>query len=195
VNWLAHTFLSKPQAEYRLGNLLADVVRGADRRGLPECFLEGTKCHRAIDAFTDYHPIVHRSRARLATSFPKVTGILIDIYYDHFLALNWERYSVGSLRGFTEEVYPELRHHRLSLPNQAQEMIEFILREDRFHAYRSIDGIRDSLNGVSRRLAERVGKDFRLADSIAEFDRHFDGLAGDFAEFFPLLQNHVENLC
>jgi acyl carrier protein phosphodiesterase len=161
---------------------------------MPAGFLSGMKCHRAIDAFTDYHPIVHRSRARLAAKFPRITGILIDIYYDHFLALNWESYSDCTLRGFTEMVYPELRNHTLNLPGQAQEMIDFILREDRFHAYRSIDGIRHTLEGVSRRLAQRVGKDFQLADSISEFDRHFDGLAADFAEFFPLLQNHIQSL-
>jgi acyl carrier protein phosphodiesterase len=194
VNWLAHTVLSKPQAEFRLGNLLADVVKGSDRQRMPAGFLEGAMCHRAIDAFTDYHPIVHRSRARLAERFPKVAGILIDIFYDHFLALDWERYSSGTLRGFTETVYPELRNHGLSLPAPAQEMVDFILREDRFHAYRTIDGIRDTLNGVSRRLAHRVGRDFRLADSLPELDRHFDALARDFAEFFPLLQGHVEGL-
>jgi acyl carrier protein phosphodiesterase len=192
VNWLAHTFLSKPKVEFRLGNLLADVMKGTARDGMPEAFLEGVKCHRSIDAFTDYHPIVHRSRARLGDKFPRVTGILIDIFYDHFLALHWERYCEGTLHGFTERVYPELRNHSLPLPERAQEMIDFILIEDRFQSYRTLEGIRDALEGVSFRLSQRIGKDYKLADSIPEFETHFDDLAGDFAEFFPLLRNHVE---
>jgi acyl carrier protein phosphodiesterase len=192
VNWLAHTYLSRPQAEFRLGNLLADVVKGSDRDRMPAAFLEGMKCHRAIDAFTDYHPVVHRSRARLGDYFPRVTGILIDIYYDHFLALRWECHAAGTLRGFTEEVYPELRQHQLPLPARAQEMIDFILSEDRFHSYKTLDGIRDSLESVSFRLSQRLGKEYRLADSLPVFEEHFDALAADFAEFFPQLQAHVE---
>src|SRR5262249_24110257 len=76
---------------FRLGNLLADLVKGRDRASMSPAFLEGVRQHHAIDVFTDAHQTVHRSRARIGGDFPHATGILVDVFYDHFLALDWEQ--------------------------------------------------------------------------------------------------------
>ena len=85
VNWLVHVFLSKPDIEFRLGNLLADLVKGRDRAAMPSLFLEGVRQHQRIDAFTDTHPVVRRSRARIGGDYGHARGILVDVFYDHFL--------------------------------------------------------------------------------------------------------------
>ena len=82
MNWLAHVFLSEQNLEFRLGNLLADIVRGEQRSGMSADFLRGVQCHQAIDSFTDSHPLVRRSRARIGAEQRRFSGVLVDVFYD-----------------------------------------------------------------------------------------------------------------
>ena len=129
MNLLWHALLSGPETEVRLGNLLADFVKGRDRRSMSPAFLEGVRQHQVIDAFTDSHPIVSRSKARIR-DYPHVTGILVDVFYDHFLTLHWERYSPVSLEDFTAGLYAGLKSHPIALPADAQTTLDHMIAED-----------------------------------------------------------------
>jgi acyl carrier protein phosphodiesterase len=191
MNWLAHVTLSKPDAEFRLGNLLADLVKGRDRAGMPAAFLDGVRVHQVIDGFTDSHPVVHQSRARIGPGFRHATGILIDVFYDHFLALDFERYAGEPLAAFTAGVYQQARECTLVLPTEARAALDRMASDDRLNSYATLDGMTATLRRVSLRLMERTGKDFELERGTAELVTHFDGLRNDFAAFFPELQAHV----
>jgi acyl carrier protein phosphodiesterase len=191
VNWLAHAFLSEPDVEFRLGNLLADLVKGRDRAAMSPRFLDGVRRHQAIDSFTDSHPLVHRSRARIGPGYRHVTGILVDVFYDHFLALDWTRYSAESLDVFTARLYADLRAFSITLPEEARAGIDRMIHDDRLGSYRRLEGIEATLRRVSKRLLARTGRDLELEKAVSELLANFDGLGRDFAEFFPLLQAHV----
>lgn len=191
MNWLAHAFLSKPDIEFRLGNLLADLVKGRDRAAMSERFLDGVRQHQKIDVFTDCHPVVHRSRARIRGRYRHVTGILVDVFYDHFLAVDWGRYTAEPLEAFTARLGAEIRAHPIRLPAEAQAAVDRMLSEDRLASYCQIDGVEATLRRVSMRLSARIGKDFELESAVTELQENFDELASDFGEFFPLLQAHV----
>jgi acyl carrier protein phosphodiesterase len=191
---LAHVFLSEPDIEFRLGNLLADLVKGRDRAGMSPGFLRGVKCHQAIDAFTDYHPVVHRSQARISDGYRRFSGILVDVFYDHFLALNWERYSSETLDAFTGRLAAEIRAHPMELPEEARYALGRMLEDNRLTAYRTIEGIEATLHRVSQRLEARIGRAFALEKAVSELQENFEGLGSDFAEFFPLLQAYVGSL-
>jgi acyl carrier protein phosphodiesterase len=191
LNWLAHAFLSKPEIEFRLGNLLADLVKGRDRAAMSAGFVDGVRHHQRIDAFTDGHPTVHRSRARIGGDYRHTTGILVDVFYDHFLALDWDRYSPEPLDAFTARLYADIRAGTTHFPEEAQAALERMIREDRLGSYRRLDGIEASLRRVSLRLAARIGQDLGLERGISELVAHFDEMRADFAEFFPQLQADV----
>jgi acyl carrier protein phosphodiesterase len=191
MNWLAHLFLSEPDVEFQLGNLLADLVKGRDRLGMSPAFLRGTRCHQAIDAFTDFHPVVHRSRARIGAGHGRFAGVLIDVFYDHYLARDWQRYSPEPLESFTARLYAALGEHPIPLPAEARGALQRMIADDRLGSYRRIDGIEESLRRLSLRLSVRFGKLIALEQAIGELTAHYDELGQDFAEFFPLLQAHV----
>jgi acyl carrier protein phosphodiesterase len=191
VNWLAHALLSELHVEFRLGNLLADLVKGRDRDGMPPAFLRGTACHQAIDTFTDSHPIVHRSRARISEEYGHLTGILVDIFYDYFLACDWDRYCPLPLETFARTLYADIRACPLVLEGEARAAIDRMLATDTLGSYRQLDGITGALWRVSQRLTERLGRPFDLQPALAELTGHRDGLGEDFADFFPQLQDHV----
>ncbi|MFO0807691.1 MAG: ACP phosphodiesterase [Gemmataceae bacterium] len=193
MNLLAHALLAGPGAEVCLGNVLADFVKGRDRRTMPPAFREGVRQHQSIDAFTDMHAVVSQSKARIG-GYPHLTGILVDVFYDHFLTLRWDRYSSEPLGDFTARLYATLRSHRLPLPATAQAVVDRIVGDDWLGSYGSIAGVEDTLCRISRSLEARIGRDFRLGEATVELRANFDDLDRDFAEFFPQLQAHVATI-
>src|SRR5687767_1186994 len=140
MNWLAHVLLSEPNTQFRLGNLLADLVRGADREVMSQDFRRGAACHKAIDAFTDAHPDVHRSRARIDTRYRRFSGVLVDIFYDYLLAQRWDEYWAEPLDEFTSAFYSEVRGETLVLPPDARATLERIMKHDLLGQYRELAG-------------------------------------------------------
>ena len=194
MNWLAHVFLSESGVEVRLGNLLADIVKGTDREGMSPEFLRGVRAHQAIDAFTDSHPVVRRSRARVDSSQRRFSGVLVDVFYDHLLATNWERYSATPLAGFTSAFYADVTAHPIALPEPARTALARIVRHDLLGSYVRIEGVERSLQRLSARLAARWNRPFRLEDGVTALRADHGGFEADFIEFFPQLQAHVATL-
>jgi acyl carrier protein phosphodiesterase len=191
MNWLAHTFLSTSHIEFQLGNLLADVVRGEERLAMSAEFQRGAACHKAIDAFTDSHPIVKRSRARVHEEYRRFSGVLMDVFYDYCLAQHWTRYSEQPLAQFTSEFYAAASATFLRLPADAQAMLDRIIRHDSLGSYRTIEGVERALRRISAYLTSRWRKPFMLERSIPSLLAVEADLANDFLEFFPELQSHV----
>lgn len=191
MNWLAHLLLSEPRTPDRLGNLLADLVKGSARRGLPAELQRGLACHRTIDSFTDAHPVFQRSRRRIGPPFERFAGVLIDVFYDHYLARSWQRHGVGSLDDFTSEIYTALLNYVGEIPEKARLVMQRMAREDWLGSYRHVAGIEWTLD----RLSLRLGRPGLLAPATHEMLRNYDALDEDFQEFFPQLAGHVSRWC
>lgn len=191
MNWLAHVFLSEPNVEFRLGNLLADIVRGEQRAGMSADFLRGAQRHQAIDSFTDSHPVVRRSRARIGPEQRRFSGILVDVFYDYFLATHWDEYSSVPLDTFTADFYADIGSCPIELPEQARMVVDRIVRRDLLGSYRRVEGIERALRGLSMRLSARWRREFTLEHGVRDLLARQEDFAADFAEFFPALQAHV----
>lgn len=187
MNWLAHLYLSEPSAEFRIGNVISDALSVAEVAKLPVEIQRGAEVHRKIDAFTDAHPVVRRSIGRMVPPHRRFGGILVDMFYDHFLAANWGRFSDEPLEEFSKRVYAEFEAHEPSLPEEAVKMLHHIRTRNRLCSYREIAGVRHALEGIGMRLRRPQ----QLGESIVELERHYDALQKDFMEFFPLLRAHV----
>jgi acyl carrier protein phosphodiesterase len=194
VNWLAHLYLSEPAIEFRLGNLLADLVTAEETAGLGEDFCRGVRRHRAIDAFTDAHPVVRQSRARLNGAHRRFAGILVDVFYDHLLAAGWDRHSDELLESFTAGFHTEARASSLALPPLAARVLQRMIAEDRLASYAGIEGVYAALQRLSEHLSERLGRPCVLAEGMPQLLAHREALAADFHQFFPELKSHVAGL-
>lgn len=194
MNWLAHVFLSEPDVDFQLGNLLADVVRGPQRDAMSANFARGAACHKAIDKFTDAHPVVRRSRARIGSEHRRFSGVLIDVFYDHYLARDWERYSPITLEEYTGAFYANVQTRLIELPPDARVMLERIIRYDLLGSYARVDGVERALRRISNYLNSRWHKQFALDRGVGDLLAHEAAFAADFEEFFPTLQAHVAGL-
>lgn len=187
LNWLAHVFLSEPDVEFRLGNLLADIVRGEELRRMSAGFQRGVQKHKQIDAFTDSHPVVKRSRARVSAELRRYSGVLVDVFYDHLLATSWDRYSPIVLDAFTAKFYADIESSTVELPASARVTIDRIIRHDLLGSYRRIEGVERSLRRLSAYLSSRWSREFALEKGVADLIAQRTGFAADFEEFFPQL--------
>lgn len=193
MNWLAHLYLSEPDTEFRLGNLLADQVRGADRDRMSAAFKRGMACHQAIDAFAESHPIVKRSRQRIGPEQRRFSGILADVFYDHFLARNWQEYADMPLENFTAQAYAEFTPHLPTLPEEARVTLERIIEHDWLTSYREIAGIEDVLTRLSGRLSDRLQRSVTLHSAVRELREDYVAWESDFTDFMPELRQAIAN--
>jgi acyl carrier protein phosphodiesterase len=190
MNWLAHVVLSEPSPRFRVGNILPDILGLRALAPLGDEFQRGITCHRAIDIFTDDHPVFHRSRTRFHDGYRRFAAILVDVFYDHLLARHWSDHVDTPLPDFVAAFYDDLVNVRPEVPESVHPLLDHLRREDWLGANASVDGPRGAIQRVERRLSWRVD----LSGAAAVFAREEAALAEDFREFFPELTAHVRGL-
>ncbi|KAF3887363.1 MULTISPECIES: acyl carrier protein phosphodiesterase [Nostocales] len=193
MNWLAHLFLSEKNVESRLGNLLADLVKGSARQNLSLGIRRGIECHNFIDKFTDCHSIVQCSKSRICQEYKRFAGILVDVFYDYFLAKNWFVYSNIPLDEFTTQIYESFQAYPGQLPIPVREILNRMAVEDWLGSYRNLAGVEKTIGRISYRLSTRLSKPFTLNLAVSELIAHERDLDNDFQEFFPELLAHTQN--
>ena len=187
MNWLAHLHLSEDDVEVRLGNVIADFIKGEKRQALNPRIRRGVSCHMFIDSFTDAHPVFLRSRQRISPANRKFAGIIVDVFYDHFLSMRWSDFSVQPKRAFIDGVYADFdRYTETQLPD-ARRFALRMAEDDWLGEYETLAGIERTLARISGRL-KRPGL---LVPLVSELSANYAGLAEDFDEFYPALRAAV----
>src|SRR5690606_22500694 len=151
MNFLAHIYLSGNEEGIILGNFIADGIKGKHYQNYPPKIAKGILLHRAIDTFTDAHPTVHQSTARLHKNYSHYSGVIVDILYDHFLAKNWDKYSVIPLAEFVQNFYTLLQKNFNDLPTRIQNMMPYMIADNWLYNYSTIDGIGTVLSQMNVR--------------------------------------------
>jgi acyl carrier protein phosphodiesterase len=187
MNWLAHLYLSEPSAEFRVGNLLPDLLPIGELAYLPSEFQRGIEQHRKIDAFTDSHPIVRECINRVPSNFRRFGGVLIDLFFDHFLARDWNLYSSKSLPFFANEIYDSFDGLHHDLPHHVLIFLDKIRAHNVLCTYQNISGIAAALERIDSRLRRPI----HLGKAIFVLEQGYAFYYSDFRAFFPELQRHV----
>lgn len=144
----------------------------------------GILLHRMIDDFTDTHPLTKITRDRLRPGFGKYSGVVADMFYDHFLAAGFEGYYKKGLHEYSIQVYQTLYNYWDILPEKIRFMLRYMKRDNWLLAYSEIKGIHRALTGLSKRVNHPSSM-----DKGAKFlEENYDILKKDFELFFPELQ-------
>lgn len=184
MNYLAHLFLSPENNEVQVGNLMGDFVKGNRFSHLPKGVVEGIYLHRAIDKFTDHHPVIKQLKLLLSLKRRKFHGIITDIAFDHFLACQWQQYSEQPLTLFSQTCYQSLEQHKESMPDKMQMMVKRMIAGDWLMQYQQTQSMIHAINGVSKRIRfdnELKGGGEEVMKYYAEYNEAFE-------QFFPQLQ-------
>ena len=118
MNFLAHLFLAGDSAESLIGNLAGDFVKGPLHDRFTPAIRDGIQQHRRIDAFTDAHPSVAAFRRVLIPEHGHWSRVIADVFFDHFLACEFESYADESLEEFVSRVHATIDQHLDLLPER-----------------------------------------------------------------------------
>lgn len=189
MNYLAHLYLSGNNTGLIIGNFIADAVKGKQIEDFPEDIIKGIKLHRQIDMFTDSHPVLERGKEALRPKFRKYSGVVMDVFGDHFLAKNWSDYSKTDLPEFAENMYQILHQHKQVFPEKSRYTLHYMSMQDWLSNYRHIEGIKRALGGLARRTKFHSG----MENAHKELERHYLFFQSIFHEFLPDLIRFVDN--
>ena len=156
MNYLAHLLLSGNDKELRIGNFIADSVRGKNLSRFPERVAQGITLHRQIDTFTDIHAIVGESKDVIRPQYGLWSSVIVDLYYDHFLAANWSDYHKMPLEEYTLGFYQDLQDYWDILPPRIQRFYPIMVEQNWIYSYRTIEGLSHILYQMNIRTKEKV---------------------------------------
>lgn len=185
MNYLAHIALSGDNEFVRIGNFMADGIKGKKYEFYPKNIQIGVLLHRQIDWFTDNNEVVKKSKKRLNIQYGRYKGVIIDIFYDHFLAKNWLKYFPIPLSDFTHKFYKDLEDNFDILPERVQHLTPYMIKGDWLTNYSKLAGIEKVLLGMDKRTKGKSKMNLAtkdLADHYNDFDQ-------DFTIFFKKLRN------
>lgn len=187
MNYLAHCLLSHETPAAVLGGMLGDFVKGALDGRFDSPIKEGIVLHRKIDSYTDAHSVVLASKKLVSRQRRRYAGIMVDIFYDHFLARHWAEFSVTPLPDFTRRIYGVLNQHREFLPGRLQHILPYMAGDDWLGSYAELWAVDAALNGMSKRIKRENG----LVNSVEELRANYAQLEDHFLHFFPDLVQYV----
>jgi acyl carrier protein phosphodiesterase len=171
-----------------VGNFIGDFVKG---RNLHERFepevVRGIELHRAIDEYTDDHPVVSQSKQRLRAKYRHYAAVIVDVFYDHYLAHNWNLYNTTPLAAYADSAYATLNEHHSILPEQVKQMLPYMIKGNWLLNYGRIEGIQRALTGMAR----RTRFDSKMDESINDLRQFYTEFDQEFIAFFPDLQRHA----
>ncbi len=181
MNYLGHLYLSPDTPDFLVGSLLGDFVKGAAVNDYEGDLRRGIELHRKVDQFTDHHDIFRRSIARISQPRRRYGGIMVDVFYDHFLAKHWLEFHTELLPDFAHRVYGILREREPELPETMRFILPRLTSEDWFSSYRETSGI----DNVMKRMSRRIKRENPLHAAIEELEQEYEGFEADFRQFLP----------
>lgn len=189
MNFLAHIYLSNEQQEITIGNFIADSIKGTKYTQFPLGIQQGILLHRAIDSYTDAHPIVRKSTKRLHKKYGHYSGVIVDILYDHFLAKNWKQHHSIPLHKYIENFYNFINSNFDSLTPRIQKMMPYMIEENWLLSYASTQGIGKILDQMNR----RTNNQSKMNLAVLELATYYKEFEEEFTLFFKDLKEYSKN--
>jgi len=186
MNFLAHIYLSGNSDLIKIGNFMADGIRGKQFEHFPQDVQKGIVLHRSIDTYTDSHDVFRQSTKRLHERYHHYAGVIVDIIYDHFLAKNWTKYSDEKLEDFINRFYSSLHENYDILTEKTQGMMPYMIENNWLLSYQTVGGIHKILTQMDRR-SKNLSKMQYASEELVEFYNEFEQ---EFTLFFEDIKQH-----
>ena len=189
MNFLAHIYLSGTNPKTMVGNFIGDFVKGRNvlEQFEPEIAI-GIELHRAIDEYTDHHPIVQNSKIRLRPKYRHYAAVIVDVFYDHLLSRFWSNYHTEPLEKFSARTYSIFEDNWKVLPQDVKNLLPYMIKHNWLLNYGTFDGIEKALTGMSRRTRHES----KMEESIIDLKENYEAFKSEFELFFPDLKKHSE---
>lgn len=191
MNWLAHIFLSEFHIDFKIGNYLADPLKGKLWEGASEPLIKGMKVHKIIDSYTDNHSVFKQSKQRLGNK-GLLKGVVIDLTYDYLLTKNWNQFCNIPLDDFLQEFYKQSYATLPTLPSSASASLKRMIDFDLLNKYQHLEHLKQAFQRVDKRLSVRLKERDQVSRYHTMVCNNIEEIEKDFLEFFPQLCNKVK---
>jgi acyl carrier protein phosphodiesterase len=189
MNFLAHAYLSGDDKKILLGNFIGDFIKGRQAlNNLEGGVAKGVELHRAIDEYTDNHDVVHQSKNRLRPKYRHYAGVIVDVFYDHFLAANWKTFHEQPLAVFAAETYETIQSFSAMLPDRFQQLLPYMISGNWLVNYARVSGIERTLSG----MASRTPYESKMDEASQDLRQHYAEFKVEFEKFFPQLKKFAD---
>lgn len=188
MNLLAHIYLSGDNELVKVGNFIGDYVKGKRYLNYREPIQKGILLHRNIDSFTDRHKTPRKAKKLLQPVYHKYSGIVLDVFYDHFLTLNWHQFSELSLDVFVNDFHQILRSKFQILPPPVQSFVPIMIDRKRLSSYGEMEGVGEAL----RIMSQHTSLPDKTDNALHILSVHYELFNQNFLLFFPELIEHVK---
>ncbi len=189
MNFLFHMLLSGDDDLILVGNFMGDFVKGPLSDRFPERITQGITLHRRIDSYAGRDDLFRQSRRRLDPYYGLYRGVLVDLFYDHFLVRDWNNWSDEPFDRYLARTRSIIESQQAELPKRLQEFVPIIF-DTLLPSYGTIAGIGYALERISR----RVPRDNPMAGAEKELELNYDGLRADFSGFLPGVLRYSQDL-
>jgi len=186
MNFLAHAYLSFGDKDLVTGNMIADAVKGKDAESYPEGIFKGILLHRSIDGYTDHHELVRATRKVFYPAIKHYALVISDVIYDHFLGVNWKKYSNESLLDFSQKTYAQIDGNISFIPEKFAHVFPYMKEDNWLLMYSTRTGIHRTIDRLSYRSKSFIWS----KETIRIFEENYSELESHFLDFFPQLVNH-----
>ena len=188
MNYLAHAYLSFGRPQILAGNMISDFVKGRKQYEYEAVIQKGIKLHRAIDSFTDTHPVIKEMKKPFKEKYGLYAGAFTDIVCDYFLANDKNEFASPRLLAlFSKECYYELEKQITILPEKFQQYFVYMKQQNWLYNYQFEWIIQRSFTGIVRRAKYMDD----AASAFLIFQNNIITMRPYYNEFFPLLKNYA----
>ncbi len=184
MNWLAHLFLSEQNVDFQMGNILADPLKGKLWSDASVELGKGMSVHKIIDAYTDSHKTVAKSKASLRKK-GLLKAVIIDLTHDYFLTKNWDIFCNIPVREFTQDFYLKANKRAEFLSPKAETFINNLVQRDTLNKYHDLKQLKTSFERLDIRLSPRLRERETASGYFEAVEKNIVELEKDFMSFFP----------
>jgi len=188
MNFLAHIYLSGTNPRIQIGNFMGDGIRGKDYKHYHTDIQLGVLLHRSIDSFTDFHPVFRQSKHRLVPKYNHFSGIIVDMFYDHFLAKEWHLYHHGQLEDFAADFYQNLEKYKDELNIKTRELLPYITQQNWLIRYANLTDLQQILKQMDHRFSIKSN----MHEAVEDLYEYYEVFQREFHLFFKDLMIHAE---
>lgn len=168
---------------------MADGIHGRKPDEFPSLIEKGIWLHRAIDSFTDAHTVFRQSTKRLHPVYHHYAGVIVDIFYDHFLAKNWTQYHDEPLEVYVDNFYNSLQNNYAHLTDHTKTIMPYMVERNWLTSYATIEGIGRILAQMDNRTANKSG----MRTSVNELQEFYSEFEDEFTTFFASVKAFAEH--
>jgi len=189
LNFLGHLYLAGDDDGLIIGNFISDMVKGKAYLNYPENIQKGILMHRQIDSFTDNHKLFRTTKRRILEEQGRYSAVVVDLFYDHFLATEWAQFSQDKLEDFVCRKYKLLIKNYRVLPTRARFILPFMIRQNWLVNYAKLKPLELIFDRMDRRTDYKSG----MKTSVQTLQNHYEEIRTDFLSFMPEIISFTRN--